>query len=381
MKRWMLAMHRSMALPFGARRSMLFVCCVGLFWLVSPSAAAAEPPLDAPRQAQSLFDAGLKRKDAGQAQAACELFEASVLLSPSPHGWLQVGVCHEALDPVGALASFEAALAAAAAVPDAARRTAYESAARERIEQLLPVIPTITFRRSPTVGVSVDMTPSLRDLSVPVEVFDEPLRFNPGRYRVRAWALGRVSYVADLDLGAGQRHVVALPALVPSPESSRPASSLPGPSLPESGSPLTVASGAPYAEAPFTPEPAAPAAARDASGSRFGALPAVLVGGGGALVALGIVSGQLSSSARDELRRECTAPDAQGHRRCGSDQADNKRRLERFALAADVLWISGVLLAGTGITLFVIDRDVEATSQVMAGCFSGGCGLSATGRF
>jgi hypothetical protein len=379
MKRWMLATCRSMARPFGVRHSTLFVCCVAVFWLVSPMAAGVEPTSDAREQAQSLFEAGLKRKDSGQTQAACELFEASVLVSPSPHGWLQVGVCRETSDPVGALTSFEAALATAAAVPDAARRTAYESAARGRIEKLAPVVPTITFRRSPSAGVSVEVIASGRELGTVVQVFDEPLRFNPGRYQVRARAAGRPPYVIDLELGAGQRHVVALPAFDPSPSSPAPAASGPAAPLPGLGSgPISVASGEHEAGVPSAP---APAAERDELGSRFGALPAVLVGGGGALVVLGIVSGQLSSSARDELRRHCAAPDARGQRLCGSDQADNKRRLERFALAADALWIGGALLAGTGITLFVIDRDRQATSEVVAGCFSGGCGLAAQGSF
>jgi hypothetical protein len=340
-------------------------------------AAGVEPTSDAREQAQSLFEAGLKRKDSGQTQAACELFEASVILSPSPHGWLQVGVCRETLDPVGALTSFEAALATASAVPEAARRTAYESAARDRIAKLAPAVPTITFRRSPSAGVSVEVIASGRELGTVVQAFDEPLRFNPGRYQVRARAAGHPPYVIDLELGAGQRHVVALPAFDPS--SPAPAASEPAAPLPGLGSGrISVASGEHEAGVPFAP---APAAERDAPGSRFGALPAVLVGGGGALVVLGIVSGQLSSSARDELLLNCAAPDARGRRLCGSDQADNKRRLERFALAADVLWIGGALLAGTGITLFVLDRDRQATSEVVAGCFSGGCGLTAAGSF
>jgi hypothetical protein len=222
----------------------------------------------------------------------------------------------------------------------------------------------------------VDVTASDRELGVPVTEFDQPLAFNPGQYRVRAWAAGRFSYVVDLELGAGQQHVVALPALEPLPASGGARAAALAPPLPAAAGSISGGGDG----VPFAPDPVAPPAAREAQRSSR-TLPIVLVGSGGALVALGVVSGQLSSSARAELRRECAAPDANGRRRCGSDQADDKRRLERYALAADVLWISGALLAGTGITLFVLERDAGQATEVAAGCFASGCGLSAAGSF
>jgi hypothetical protein len=363
-----------------ARHSLLVACCLSFAGVLSPAASAAEPGDEDREQAQALFDAGLERKAAGQGAAACEAFETSVALAGTPHGWLQVGLCREPLDPVAAISAFEAALAAAREVSDGSRRQAYEGAARERLERLAARVPTITFRRSPTAGVSVDVTAPGREAGLPVADFDEPVRFNPGRYRVRAWARGHLSYAVDLELGEGQRHVVALPELAPAPVASA-ADGHVGASGTEASSVLPASSGeASEGELPFAPEHVAPAA-RGRSESRFGAWPLALVGSGAALVALGIGSGQLSSSARNDLRRACEAPAAGGRRRCGSELAGTKRRLERYALAADVLWIGGTLLAGTGITLFVLDRDPGESKEVVAGCFPGGCGLSAAGRF
>src|SRR5262245_60543337 len=69
-------------------------------------------------RAESLFESGLELQRLGQLEQACQRFESSAELAPSPHALLQVGNCREPQDPVGALASFEAALAAAGKVTD-----------------------------------------------------------------------------------------------------------------------------------------------------------------------------------------------------------------------------------------------------------------------
>ena len=361
-----------------APRALLFACSVGVLALVSPVLRAQQPPDDA-ALARSLFDAGLASKERGDARAACSLFEQSVDVAATPHGWLQVGTCREQRDPAGALDAFEAALAAAASVPDSARRKAYENAARERIAQLERRVPTVVFRASPTPGVAVDVTAAGRDAGMPVDRYQEPLRFNPGQYRVRAWAAGSYSYLLDLELMEGERRVIALPRLEPLPKG--PITPAPLRSERRSPAPAAAASGAAaFASAPDAPEHVAPPEADHGSGLRFSALPVTLFGGGLALVAAGIVSGQISSAARDDLVEQCPAvgPD---QRKCPSSAAGTKDRMEDYALAADVLWISGALLAGTGITLFILDQGPRETTHVAAGCFAGGCGLSATGRF
>jgi hypothetical protein len=365
-----------------APRALLFACSVGVLALVSPALRAQQPQDDA-ALAQSLFDAGLASKERGDMRAACNLFEQSVDVAATPHGWLQVGTCREQVDPARALDGFEAALAAAAGVPDATRRKAYENAARERIAQLERRVPTVVFRPSPTPGVAVDVTAAGR--RVAVDRYEEPLRFNPGQYRVRAWAAGSYSYLLDLELMEGERRVIALPRLEPLPKGPITPAPLRTERRPvvTSGAPAassTATSAAAVAAAPYAPEHVAPPEADESSGLRFSALPVTLFGSGAALVVAGIVSGQISSAARDDLVQECRAvgPD---QRECPSSSADTKDRMQDYALAADVLWISGALLAGTGITLFILDQGARETTHVAAGCFAGGCGLSAAGRF
>jgi hypothetical protein len=355
-------------------RVVLSVCCVGLATFVTPVVRAGELGADEPAaggvaagvpvqpQADALFDAALKRKELGQTREACEMFEASVAASPSPHGWLQVGICREPADPVGALMAFEAALGAARLVADPRHRQAYERAARERIDPLARRVPTVTFRGSPTDGVLAEMTGAGREAGSPVDRYDEPLRFNPGRYRLRAWATGFSSYDQELELLDGERRVIALPPLSPTERGA----------LSYAGAPPMV---------PFVPEPLARPAVDPTAGPVFNALPVALSVGGVVLVISGIVAGQVSAAERRDLERECQSADDTGQRRCSSGLADTKQRMDDYAVAADILWVSGALLAGAGITLFVLDQEREASSVLRAGCVAGSCGVTATGHF
>ena len=369
-------------LPSSPRWTLL-VCCVALATVVSPPARAAAPstPSAADRdKAQALFEAGLKRKQHGYEQVACDLFEQSVALAGTPHGWLQVGRCREARDPVGALASFEAALAAADQERDASRRQAYVAAARERIARLTALVPTITFREPHTERASVDVTAPGSDATTVVSRFDRPLRFNPGRYRVRARAAGHLPHHIDIDLKEGEHLDVDVPDL----------DELPAASEGRDPEPIPLAVAPVEARAPVEPvvvprqeNGAGNGAANGAEsdGSHSNVLPYVLGGSGVALVLAGIVVGQASSSARDELLHDCSAPDTDGRRFCGSDEGSTKRRMESYALAADVLWVSGVVLAGTGVTMYLLTKGSARETRVSAGCFGTGCGVSAAGRF
>jgi hypothetical protein len=228
----------------------------------------------------------------------------------------------------------------------------------------------------------VDVTGAGRDAGIPVDRYEAPLRFNPGKYRVRAWAAGSYSYLLDLELMEGERRVIALPRLEPLPKGPIAPPPLRTGRRPAPAPTGTAAapSAAAFASAPYAPEHVAPPEAERDSGLRFSALPVTLFGGGLALVGAGIISGQVSSAARDDLVQQCRSvgPD---QRECPSSAAGTKDRMQDYALAADVLWVSGALLATTGVTLFILDQGPRETTQVSAGCFAGGCGLSAAGRF
>jgi hypothetical protein len=338
-------------------RSLVIICSLAVASFASPL-LLAQAPEEPQARANALFEAGLKSKELGDEPAACGQFEASVALSPTPHGWLQVGSCRERRDLLGALESFEAALSEAQRLPEGPRRKAYENAARERIDQLSPRVPLIVFRPSATPGVNVDITREGHELATAVDRFDEPLRFTPGQYRVRTWAVGFYSSMLELELVEGQRRVLELPALQPLPVAPQ------TPGLPEGA------------------EPVAPDVSEREPGTRIGVLPVALMGGGLALVIGGIVSGQIASAEKDELRSGCEHLNPQtGQRACGAELAGTKERMESFALAADVAWISGALLAGAGLTVLLLKDDSPQSARVALGCFAGGCGVSTAGRF
>jgi hypothetical protein len=328
--------------------------------LVAPCVRADEPPPRVPSPSESLFESALTHQAAGDSKKACELFEASVAVGPSPHGWLQVGLCRESADTLAALDAFEAARALASSVDDPMRRSAYLKATDEHIAALLRRIPTVTFRASATPGVVAEMMRVGRGVVVPVERYDEALRFNPGRYQMRASAAGFSSHVLELELSEGERRVIALPVLQAAAEAPR---------LP------------PVAPAPLAGAEAAAFGAEGTPPLVFNPLPVSLTAGGLVLVISGIVVGRFSSQERRQLERECAAPDASGERRCSSQLADTKRRMGDLALAADVLWVSGALFGGVGIGLFILDQQRSESPRVTAGCVPSHCGLSAAGRF
>jgi hypothetical protein len=177
-------------------------------------------------------------------------------------------------------------------------------------------------------------------------------------------------YAADVEVRAGQSLELQIPVLASLP------SKLESSSVTAAGV-LSMPSGPPL------PEPAPPPAPSDGtSAARIGPLPLALVAGGVGLVVTSIVTGQVSAAARRELEHECGPYDAElGHRPCPPSSASTKSRMDDYALATDVLWITGAVVAGVGITLFVLDQNTPEPVEFEAGCFSLGCGLSAAGSF
>jgi hypothetical protein len=333
--------------------------------VLAPCLRAEEPPagVSPASSAQDLFDRALARRERGEAREACELFEASVAATPSPHGWLQVGNCREPSDPVAALEAFEAAAVLAARVDDEMRRNAYLNAVSTRIEPLVRRLPTLSVHAPSTPGMLAEVTLAGRELASPVDRYDEPLRFNPGRYQIRAWAPGFASHVLDLELLEGERRIITLPALQPLPEAS-------------------TAEVAPAEAVPFAPDAVAPSVVDARPGPVIRPLPVLLSGGGLLLVLSGVVVGQLSTSERHALERGCEASEASsGQRRCSSDLAGAKQRMENLAIAADTLWIGGALLSAAGIGLFILDQNRDDAARVAAGCVPSHCGLSVAGHF
>jgi hypothetical protein len=183
---------------------------------------------------------------------------------------------------------------------------------------------------------------------------------NPGRHRIDASADQKLPFVQEITLAASQKVDVTLPALDDLP------------------------SGASSAPPPYSPPPAdVPSGSEELStGPRFGIWPYALMGGGGAVFVTGMVTGLIANSKANELEDQCTDTNADGQRICDPSLRDTKDSAENLATVTDVLWISGLVVAGVGVTLFILDSQAESPAPALeAGCFAGGCGLRAFGQF
>lgn len=323
--------------------------------LLSSAQAWAQAPADrtlsAKEQADAAFEEARTLLDEGRTREACDKFELSMSLDPSPGTLLNLGNCYEPNDLVRSIATFERALADAQTWPDAEKKERWTDAAKGRLADLTQKVPLLTVRSGePQARVALD--------GQMIEV-GAALRVNPGPHVLEASAPEKRPYRQELQVTLGQRLDITLPPLEPL-----------APAAPvEPGPPL------------LSEPPPAPAA--DSGQSQFGVLPWILGGGGALLLGTSLVTGLMASSKAGQLDDECTGVGPDGTRECPSSLRSVKDSAESLALVTDVLWITGALAAGAGITLFVLDDGgaTESGTAVQTGCFGGGCGLLARGRF
>jgi hypothetical protein len=309
----------------------------------APKDAAAPRDPAVVERADAAFEEGRELFDQGRFKEACEKFELSMQLDPSPGTLLNLGNCYEPQgDLVHALALFEQAFADAQRSTDPRRKELWTDAARERIANLSRRVPQLSVRGAPPdAEVAIDGTGQRPSGA---------LRINPGRHRIEVRAPGKRPFTREFDIASGQRLAINVPALEA-----------------ETGP----------AAAP-TPAPAEPAPPPDTSAATtYGPWPYVLGGTGAALLGTSLITGLMASSKANKLERECDAD-----KDCDPSLQGTKDSAASLALATDVLWISGLIVAGAGVTLFILDaNDDESGTAVQAGCFATGCGMLATGRF
>jgi hypothetical protein len=321
--------------------------------LVHPGSAAAQEPTAAPassaertsasnrERADAAFNEGRDLFDQGRFREACEKFEVSLQLDPSPGTLLNLGNCYEPQnDLVRALDTFERAFSDAQKSSDPQRKELWSNAARERIASLTARVPQLSIRGAqPGTSIAID--------GKPVEA--GVMRINPGHHTLQASAPGKRSLQQDFEIAATQRLAINLPPLDPEPTASAPE---PGPVL---------------TEPPPPAEPAEP---------RYGIWPWVLGGSGAALLGTSLVTGLLASSKASQLDHDCE------NKVCSPSLAGVKDSAETLALVTDVLWITGAVVAGVGVTLFVLDSNTsDSSTAFQTGCYDAACGLFASGRF
>ena len=78
----------------------------------------------------------------------------------------------------------------------------------------------------------------------------------------------------------------------------------------------------------------------------------------------------------NKLEKECFGT------ACPLELESTRDSAKTLAVFADIFLITGLITAGVGVTLFVLDlQDDTPSASVEAGCFGGGCGLIANGHF
>jgi len=321
--------HRS-----SSSRACLVAALAGALsaWPGSARAQAdAKPSMNEQSRADATFNEARRLLEAGHVERACQLFEESAALEPSAGTLLNVGDCREQRrDLAGAFLAFQSALVLAAKEPDAARRSIRTGEAQRRMDLLRPRISMLVLRSSPTPAALVQLDGRA------IEATGQAQPLNPGVHELQVSAPGHQSRGERFETLAGQALEFALPAL---------------------------------SSTPPDPDP------RDDGPSRFGIAPYLVTGAGAALLATSVVTGQMASSRERRLDDECAPGPAP--RSCPGlgGTLDDAHSL---ALATDVLWISGALIAGTGIALFVWDADPEPSeaASLSVHCFASGCSLS-----
>lgn len=135
--------------------------------------------------------------------------------------------------------------------------------------------------------------------------------------------------------------------------------------------PPLVAAPTPAVASGASAAPSPPVQHRAPQASSASLWPWVVMGGGAALLAGGLVTGLMSNSAYAEVEKYCN-PDA-----CTDPRAkDPSERAETLASVTDVLWITGAISAVGGLTWLLLstgDTETQAADTASVGCGPTGC--------
>ncbi|WP_437726876.1 PEGA domain-containing protein [Sorangium sp. So ce861] len=301
----------------------LLVAAAGL--LAAPAPAAAQSAADV-AVAREIFIEGSEFAKQGRWEEARERYERSLAIKRAPITLYSLGVAQQQTGQlVEALESFRAFLVE----PSAPATKEYEKLARQAVQELERHVAGLDLRFSPegVAGVVV----KIDGVEVPAAALDRPRPVNPGNHVVTVSAPGYREARRSVAAAPGSRVVVMLTLErdAPSPGASTPGASA-GPRAPSA---IALPGGA-------LPGGAPPRAAPDAATVRV--LPIALLAGGLTTVAAGVAIGLLGvASASDAPTRDGDAADA----------------ARAQALAGDIVAGAGLLAAGAGVLVLVLDRD------------------------
>ncbi|WP_437736253.1 hypothetical protein [Sorangium sp. So ce1335] len=293
----------------GARAfALALLVAVGV--LSAPAPAAAQSAADV-AVAREIFIEGSELARQGRWEQARERYERSLAIKRAPITLYSLGVAQQQTGQlVEALESFRAFLLE----PSAPATKEYEPLAQQAVQELERQVAALELRVSPgdVAGLEVKVDGSV----VPTAALDRPRPLNPGPHTVTASAPGHREVRRSVVAAPGSRVVVVLGL-------EREAAAPAGPRV----------ALAPRGGAAASPAP-------DAATVRVA--PIVLIAGGLTTAAAGVAIGLLGvASASDAPTRDGDAADA----------------ARAQALAGDLVAGAGLVAAGAGVLVLLLDRD------------------------
>ena len=286
-------------------------------------AAAAEPPVAAPSQAEQLFRAGREDVRRGDQLAACDKFRQSYELNQLAVTLLNIAECERKLDRIAS--AWGDYRRVAKALPSDDKRAAY---AARRAAELEARVPWLTLSLA---SATPDDTRVLRDGDVlDADAFDVAFPVDPGRYVVVVEAPGHEAARYEVVLREGGRESLVV---------------RPGVAFPQAAD-----------LEPLAPEPPPLPLASDGT-EESSTLGWVVGGVGVASLGVSLASAIMAKSENDAAHRECD----QGR----SCQAENDSG-QAYSLAATITFALGAAGVAAG-TWLILSTDDAGESSVAVG--------------
>lgn len=303
-----------------------------------PAPAVAQPSASA--AAERRFEEGKQLLRSGQVAQACDAFAASDELEPGIGVMMVLAACHE---QVGRLASAHRSFALAA---DRARAVGdrREASARASAEALAPKVPSIVVRAAGSTAIAA----SLDGAAIPTGT---AVRVDPGHHQLVVGAPGRDPVPLSVTLAPMEQMEVV----------------------------MTFDGQAKVMTVPAADEPAPPGSSpSDGDSQRI--LGWMVVGLGGAGLALGAGAGLSALGQKSDLEEDPACPDA-----CRDEDAVDAYNATRTL--STIGFLAGASVLGTGVVLVLTAPDgaseaaAPATGLASASVALGPSSAFVRGRF
>ncbi len=279
--------------------------------------------------ADTLFNEGKKLINAGQTEAACSKFEASLTRMRQLGAQIALASCYEKLGKTAsAWGEFRAAASAAAKAKDSQRRRFAE----ERAAEIEAKLSLLVIKMEPGYRID-DLMVKRNGAELDSAELGTPVPVDPGDYAVEAQAPGWVAWSTKVTVSMPGTVEVVVPAL--------------------GKAPVKV-------EEP-APPPAIPAKRLEISGDaerKQRRTLAYLVGGSGlAAIASSLLVGSVASSKWDEAQARCSGNN--GTLTCDQEGVDLAETASTLGTLGTLTFVVGAAAVGFGGYLYFTSRPTE----------------------